>query len=185
MQISQETIAELLKLGGQYALPIAALLRALYSGIRGNMPEGIGQIALASIFAGITAVIDPNQPFDWRNAVVELAGNTVFMAGLLSFIVVYLLRQPFRGQLFDAIVGGVIGLIAWFIWTLVLQNDWPWWTAPLVVIAGAAAFIVLRFSLRQIARLVRIATYFIILGVVLVIGAGGVLAVNWIITQLN
>src|SRR5690606_40824158 len=86
----------------------------------------------------------------------EILGNTVFMAGLLAFIMTYLLRSPNRGQLFDGIVGGVLGLIAWACWVYVLQNDWPWWTAPLVIAAGAAIFISLRFMLRQIARLVKL-----------------------------
>lgn len=185
MTISQETIAEFLKLGGQYALPIAALLRAIYAGFRGNLPEGFFQIAGASLFAGIVAVVDPSQPFDWRVALLELTGNAVFMAGLLSFILLYLLRQPNRGQIFDGFVGGALGLVAWVIWTQILLNDWPWWTAPFAILAGAAAFIVLRFSLRQIVKLVRIATYFIILGIILVIGAGAVLAFNWFTTQMG
>lgn len=185
MTISQETIAEFLQLGGQYALPIAALLRAIYAGFRGNLPEGFVQIAFASIFAGIVSVVDPNQPFDLRIALLELAGNTVFMAGLLSFILLYLLRQPNRGQFFDGFVGGVIGLIAWSVWTQILLNDWPWWTAPLAIAAGAVGFIALRFSLRQIAKLVRIATYFIVLGIILVLGAGVVLGANWLMTQMG
>jgi hypothetical protein len=185
MTINQETITEFLQLGGQYALPIAALLRAIYAGIRGNLPEGFTQIAVASVFAGIAAVVDPSRPFDWRVALLELAGNTVFMAGLLSFIVLYLLRQPNRGLYFDGFVGGVLGLVAWVIWTRILLNDWPWWTAPFAIVGGAAGFIMLRFSLRQIAKLVRIATFFIILGVILVVGAGVVLGANWLITQLG
>jgi H+/Cl- antiporter ClcA len=72
-------------------------------------------------------------------------------------------------------VGGVFGLIACLVWVVILLNPWPWWTIPLAVIAGAAGFIVLRILLRQIVRLVRIATYFIIIAVLLVIGAGGIL----------
>ncbi len=181
--ISRETIASLLQLGGQYALPAAALLRALYAGIRGKLPEGFTQIALASIFAGVVDVIDPSIAFDWRVAVLKLLGNSFFIAGLLSFIVLYLLRMANRGIYFDAFIGGVVGLISWAFWTQILLNDWPWWTAPLVIAAGSAAFVALRFSLRQLARLVRIATYFIVLGIILVIGAGGILALQWITTQ--
>jgi hypothetical protein len=181
--ISRETIASILQLGGQYALPAAALLRALYAGIRGRLPEGFTQIALASIFAGVTAIIDPSQAFDWRTALLQLAGNTLFMAGLLSFILLYLLRLPNRGVYFDAFIGGVVGLIAWLFWTQVLLNPWPWWTAPLVIAAGAGVFVALRFSLRQLGRLVRIATFLITLGVLLVIGAGGILALQWLTTQ--
>lgn len=181
--ISRETIAQVLQLGGQYALPAAALLRALYAGIRGKMPEGFLQIALASIFAGIVDVIDPSIAFDWRIALAKLFGNTLFIAGLLSFIVIYLLRMANRGVYFDAFVGGAAGLITWLVWTQILLNDWPWWTAPLVIIAGGAAFVALRFSLRQLARLVAIATFLIRLGIILVIGAGGILIFQWLTTQ--
>ena len=184
MEISPETINSLLDLGGQYALPIAALLRALYAGMRGRLPEGMTEIAAASVFAGVVATVDPSQPFDLRQTVLELLGNTVFMAGLLSFIVVYLLRMTFRGLWFDGFIGAILGIVAWLGWTQVLQNEWPVWTAPLAVIAGAAAFILLRFSLRQLMRLMKIATYFIIAGVVLVIGAGGILAFQWLTSQL-
>ena len=115
IEISQETIANFLQLGSQYMLPAAALLRALYSGIRGKIPEGLGEIFLASLFAGLTAVLD-SQQLDFRAIVLEILGNTVFMAGLLTFIMIYLLRQPDRGQWVDGIVGGVIGLIAWAGW---------------------------------------------------------------------
>jgi hypothetical protein len=106
------------------------------------------------------------------------------MSGLLSFIIVYLLRLTFRSLVVDGIVGGVIGLIVWLVWTLILLNDWPWWTIPFAIAAGSAGFIALRFSLRQLARLVKIATYFIIVGVVLLIGAGGILAFQWVTGQL-
>lgn len=173
MTIDQQTMTELLQLGGQYFLPVAALLRAIYSGIRGKFPEGFMQIGVASLFSGVTAVVG-NQSPDFTSIIVELLGNTVFMAGLLSFIMTYLLRQPNRGLTFDAVVGGILGIIAWVIWVPVLQNDWPWWTAVLAVAAGAAALVVLRRLLRQIVRLVRWATYAIVIGLILVIGAGGI-----------
>lgn len=184
MEISQETVANILQLGGQYFLPAAALLRAIYFGMRSKMPEGFGQILAASVFAGLTAVTD-GQQVDLGGILAEIVGNTVFMAGLLSFILIYLLRQPNRGQVVDGVVGGVIGLIAWAIWVYVLQNNWPVWTAPLVVIAGAAAFIALRFSLRQIARLVKIATYLLVIGLVLALGAGGIFLLQWITSSLG
>lgn len=184
MEISQETIASFLQLGGQYFLPAAALLRAIYAGMRGKFPEGFAQIIAASIFAGITAVTDGQQP-DLRGIVLEILGNTVFMAGLLSFILIYLLRQPDRGQWVDGIVGAVIGLVAWAIWVYVLFNDWPWWTAPLAVVGGAAAFIALRFSLRQIMRLVRIATYLLVIGLVLALGAGAILLLQSLTATLG
>ena len=174
MSISQKTMAELLQLGGQYLLPIAALLRALYSGLRGRFPEGLSQIAVASLFAGLTAAVG-NDALDIRSVALKILGNTVFMAGLLAFIMSYLLRQPNRGQTFDGVVGGVIGLLSFGAMVLILDNPWPWWTFPLAVAAGAAAFIVLRILLRQIARLVKIATYFIVIGILVVIAAGGIL----------
>jgi hypothetical protein len=183
MEISPETINSFLALGGQYALPIAALLRALYAGMRGRLPQGLTEIAGASALAGVTAVVDPSQPFDLQATVLALLGNTVFMAGLLSFIVMYLIRLSFRSLLFDAVVGAVLGLVAWLGWTQILLNDWPWWTAPLAIAAGAAGFVALRFSLRQLVRLVKIATYFIVVGLVLVVGAGAILAFQWVTTQ--
>jgi hypothetical protein len=170
-QLEQETIVSILQLGGQYALPSAALLRALYSGVRGKLPEGFTQIAVASLFAGITAAAD-GQNVELQGIVFEILGNTVFMAGLLSFIVIYILRQPYRGRIVDAIVGAVIGLIFWLVWVLVLGNDWPIWTVPLVIAAGIGVFIGLREALRQIYRLVKIATYFIVIGGIFVVGAG-------------
>jgi hypothetical protein len=184
MEITPETINAVLELGGQYALPLAALLRALYSGMRGKLPEGLTEIAGASALAGVTAAIDPGQPFNLQQTIVELLGNTLFMAGLLSFIVMYLLRMRFRSLWVDGTVGAVLGLVAWLAWTLLLLNDLPWWTAPIGIVGGAVGFIALRFGLRQLVRLMRIATYFIVIGLVLVIGAGGILAFQWISTQL-
>lgn len=184
MQIDQKTVAEFVHLGGQYLLPIAALLRALYSGIRGKFPEGISQIAVASVFAGLTAIVG-NQDVDWRAIILQVLGNTVFIAGLLSFIMVYLVRQPNRGFVFDGVVGGIIGLIVFVVWTVVLQYSWPWWTFPAAIAAGSLGFIVLRVLLRQIFKLVRIATYFIVIGLVLVIGAGGVMLAQTAIQYLQ
>ncbi len=173
MTVDQQTIAELLQLGGQYMLPIAALLRALYSGTRGKLPEGFWQILLAGVFAGITSAAD-NPEFDPRTLVTEILGNAAFTTGVLAFIIVYLLRVANYGLIVDGIVGGVLGLAVWLGWVYILGNDWPWWTIPILIAVGAAGFIALRFALRQIARLVKIATYFIILGILAVIGAGAV-----------
>lgn len=173
MTINQQTIAEFLQLGGQYLLPIAALLRALYAGTRGKLPQGFSQIALASIFAGMTAAAD-NQQFDLGKIAVEVLGNTAFMAGLLSFVIIYLLRVANYGLVVDGIVGGILGIVAWLGWVPLLGNDWPVWTIVLAIPAGAAGFIALRFALRQIARLVKIATYFIVLGILVVLAAGAV-----------
>ncbi len=174
MQIDQQTIAQIVHLGGQYFLPVAALLRALYSGIRGRFPEGLSQIAVASLFAGLSAAVG-NTDLNIRSVALEILGNTVFLAGLLAFIMAYLLRQPNRGMVVDGVVGGVIGLITFVVWTIVLKNPWPWWTFPAAIAVGAAGFIILRILLRQIARMVRIATYLIVIGVLLVLGAGGIM----------
>ena len=121
-----------------------------------------------------------------RAVAIQILGNTVFMAGLLAFIMAYLLRQPNRGWTFDGIVGGAIGLLSWLVMVLLLENAWPWWTFPLAIAFGALGFMVLRLLLRQIYRLVHIATFFITIGILLVIGAGGVLLGNtvyqWILT---
>jgi hypothetical protein len=170
--ISPETFVALLQLGGQYLLPAAALLRALYAGIRGNLPEGFVQIALASVFAGILSVLDRGE-LNLRDIILTIASNTLFTAGLLAFIVAYLLRMPYRGQAVDGAVGAFVGLATWFISDIILLDEWAWWTVPLFIIGGGLAFITLRTLLRQIARLVKFATYLIVAGLVLVAGAGG------------
>ena len=184
LTIEQKTMAELLKLGAQYFIPAAALLRALYSGLRGRFPQGVTQIMGASLFAGIMAVVGSEQP-DIRAIILKILGNTVFMAGLLAFIMAYLLRQPNRGMTFDAVVGAIIGLIVWAVWTYILLNPWPWWTFPAAIAAGAVAFVILRILLRQIAKLVRIATYLIVIGILLVLGGGGILVAQTLIQQLQ
>src|SRR5215470_2412071 len=130
INIDQQTIAQIVHLGGQYFLPVAALLRALYSGIRGKFPEGISQIAVASLFAGLSAAIG-QEDLNIRAIALNILGNSIFMAGLLAFIMAYLLRQPNRGYTVDGIVGGVIGLITFVVWVVILDNPWPWWTFPL------------------------------------------------------
>lgn len=175
--ITQETIASLLQAGGQYLLPAAALLRALYFGVRGKLPEGFLQIIAASTFAGVTAVVDQQQP-DLRSLVLGVLGNTAFTAGLLAFIVAYLLRFPFMGLIVDAIVGGFIGIAAWIAWVYLLGNPLEWWTLAPGAIGGAFIFMILRLLLRQIGRLVRLATWLIVLGLLFVLGAGGVLVLT-------
>ena len=174
MNIDPNTLNNLLQLGGQYMLPIAALLRALYAGIRGKLPEGFLQIGAAAVFAGITASFTSGT-VDLRSIVTGLLANTVFTAGLLSFIMIYLLRMANRGLWVDGIIGGVIGLIIWLFTVYILGEAWPWWLIPLLVSACAAGFIALRFALRQIMRVVRIATWLLIIGLILAIGAGGFL----------
>jgi hypothetical protein len=183
MTIEQHTMAELLKLGAQYFIPAAALLRALYSGLRGRFPQGVTQILGASVFSGVMAVVGNDQP-DIRLIILKMLGNTVFMAGLLAFIMAYLLRQPNRGMTFDAIVGAVIGFVVWLVWTVILLNPWPWWTFPAAIAAGAAGFVILRLLLRQIWRLVRLATYLIVIGILLVLGGGSILLVQTVLQNL-
>lgn len=170
-QALQQTLAELLKIGGQYFLPVAALLRALYAGVRGKMPEGFREIAAAGVFAGLVAAVT-GEPIDVQAAAVAILSNTAFTVGVLVFIVLYLLRMPNRGLVVDGIIGGVLGLILWLFTVYILGQPWPWWLIPLLIAGGAAGFIGLRFALRQIMKLVRIATYCIVIGLVLVIGAG-------------
>ena len=179
IEIPRETVTELLQLGSQYLLPIAALLRALYNGYRQKLPEGIAEIGIASVFTGLTALVD-NQELSLQSVVLEIIGNTALMAGLLTFIVVYLLRMKNRGLVFDAVVGGLAGAVFWFGWVSILGNEWPWWTVVLTILAGAAGFILLRKALAVLAVLVRIATYFIIVGLGIVVLAGGVLALQWL-----
>jgi len=174
MTIDPKTLSELLQVGGQYLLPIAALLRALYSGYRGKLPEGFTQIGVAAITAGISAGVG-NTQLDLGTIITDVLGNTVFTAGLLSFIVIYLLRVANHGLVVDGIIGGVIGLVIWLFTVYVLGEPWPWWLIPLLILACAAGFIALRFALRQIMRVVRIATYLLVIGLIFVIGAGGFL----------
>src|SRR5258708_21039782 len=131
----------------------------------------MAQIMVVSFLAGVTAVIGQDD-LNIRAVALQILGNSVFMAGLLAFIMAYLLRQPNRGWTFDGFVGGTIGLISWLIMVLLLGNDWPWWTFPLAIVFGAVGFMILRILLRQIYRLVHIATFFITIGIFLVIAAG-------------
>src|SRR5258708_8359875 len=87
----------------------------------------------------------------------------------------YRVREAKRGMVVDGVVPGVRGLITLVVWTIVLKNPWPWWTFPAAIAVGAGGFIILRILLRQIARMVRIATYLIVIGVLLVLGAGGIM----------
>lgn len=184
INIDQKTFAEIVKLGGQYFLPLAALLRALYEGMRGRFPQGLSQIALASFLAGLTAVVS-HDTLDLRSIILDILGNTVFTAGLLAFIMAYLLKLPNRGLLFDGAIGAGIGLVAFGVWTIILQKPWPWWTFPLAVIAGGGGFVVLRGLLRQIAKLIKITTYFIVAAVVLMIGGFGLLGINFVMQFVN
>lgn len=180
LQIQPDALSTLLSLGGQYLIPIAALLRALYSGMRGKLPEGFVQIAGAGVLAGVTAALS-GQAVDLRGILLTILGNTVFTAGLLSFAVVYLLRMPNWGLLVDAIVGGVIGLAIWLFSVYLLGEPWPWWLALLLIPAGAAGFVALRFGLRQIIRLVRLAAWLVVIGLVLMVAAGGF----WLLRSLT
>jgi hypothetical protein len=172
--IDQKTLAELLQLGGQYMLPIAALLRALYSGMRGKLPEGFSQIVVAALVAGVTAGVNGQQP-DVGLILKDVLSNTLFTAGLSSFIVIYLLRMTNYGLVVDAIIGAIIGGVIWGFTVYVLGQPWPWWMLVLLVPACAVGFILLRFALRQIVRVVRVAMFFLIIGVLIVLAAGGIM----------
>lgn len=174
LPIDPTTLAALLQVGGQYMLPIAALLRALYSGARGNAPQGILQILSAAVIAGVSASVN-GQPPNLENIFNDIIGNTVFTAGVLSFIVVYLLRVTNLGWIIDVVVGGILGGVLWFFSNAMLDTNWSLWLLLLIVPACALGMVLLRFALRQIFRVVRIATYLIIIGLVLAVGAGGFL----------
>lgn len=194
-EMDQQTLATILQLAGQYFFPAAALLRALYSGYRGKTPEGASQILAASVFSGLTAVTTQPDP-DLNSILLELVGNTVFMVGLLSFIVIYILRMRSFGIIIDAIVGGLLAAAAWGVWVYVLgntelqisniplsmlggQDSGPMtlvldlFTLPIMFVAGAVLFVFLRFSLRQIGRLVAVARVLMFVGVLCLLGAGG------------
>lgn len=195
IEMDQQTLATILQLAGQYFFPAAAMLRALYSGYKGKMPEGISQILAASVFAGLTAVTENRDP-DLSSIVVDLTSNTVFIAGLLSFIVLYILRLRSLGIVVDAIVGGILAMVAWGVSVYVLgntelqisaiplsllggQDTGPMTlvldlaTLPIVFVAGAVLFVFLRFSLRQIGRLVALARLLMTAGILLLLAAGG------------
>lgn len=172
--ISPQTLSDLLQLGGQYLLPLSALLRALYSGVRGRLPEGFTQIGAAAVFAGISAGVN-GQTLDVPLLVRQVLSNTVFTAGLLAFILIFLLRAPNFGLLVDGIIGGIIGGVLWVFTVYVLLQPWPVWLLLALIPVCAFGFILLRFAMRQIARVMRIATYLLFLGLLLALGAGGFL----------
>jgi hypothetical protein len=172
--INPQILNDLMQVGGQYMLPISALLRALYSGMRGKLPEGFLQIGAAAVFAGITAGVN-GQAVDVPGIVQQVLSNTVFTAGLLAFIMVFLLRAPNFGLLVDALIGGIIGGMIWLFTVYVLLEVWPVWLLLLIVPGCAFGFVLLRFALRQIVRVMRIATYLLVLGLLLALGAGGFL----------
>lgn len=179
--IDPKTLASLIQIGGQYMLPIAALLRALYSGARGNAPQGIIQILSAAVIAGVSSSVN-GQPPNLQNIFTDIMGNTVFTAGLLSFIVVYLLRVTNLGWIVDVVVGGLIGGALWFFSNYWLGMNWSLFLLILIIPACAVGMVLLRFALRQIFRVVKFATYLIIIGLVLAVGAGGFLLLQTVIS---
>lgn len=179
-QVNPQTLADILQLGGQYILPIAALLRALYSGTRGRMPEGIGQIGMAAVVAGASASVTGQQP-NLQAIITDVLSNTVFTAGLLTFLLLYLLRVTQFGWIGDAIIGGVIGVVIWVFTVYVLREPWQWWMLVLLIPACAIGVILLRFALRQIMRVVRIAAALLLVGIVLAVGAGGFLVLQTVV----
>ncbi|MBI1279667.1 MAG: hypothetical protein GC179_16180 [Anaerolineaceae bacterium] len=183
LPVDPQTLAAVLQVGGQYMLPIAAILRALYAGSRGKFPEGAVQIGTAAIIAGVSAGVNGQQP-DIKNILNDVLSNTVFTAGLVSFIVIYLLRASHLTWIVDAVVGGIIGAVLWLFTNYILGVNWPLWFLFLVIPACAAGMVALRFALRQIFRVVRYATYLIIIGLVLALGAGGFLLLQTIMSGL-
>lgn len=145
-----------LQAGIQYLIPAAILLRALYFGARGKLPEGLRDILIAAVVAGMGALID-GEASSIGDALVEVVFNALFMYALLFFILIYLLKLPNLGPWVDGVIGGGLGFIAWLAWVYVLGNDWPTWSAPLTAMGGAAAFIGLRSLIRRIAALGRFA----------------------------
>jgi hypothetical protein len=174
LPIDPKTLAAILQVGGQYMLPIAAILRALYSSARGKVPQGAVQIGTAAIIAGVSAGVNGQQP-NLQNIFSDILSNTIFTAGLLSFIVIYVLRATHLTWVADVVVGGIVGAVIWLFTNYVLGVNWPIWTLVLIIPACAFGMVLLRFALRQIFRVVRYATYFIVIGLVLAIGAGGFL----------
>ncbi len=181
LPVDPTTLAAILQVGGQYILPIAALLRALYSGMRGKTPEGAVQIVTAALIAGVSAGVSGEQP-NFQQIISDILSNTVFTAGLLAFIFIYLLRAVNRGWIVDVIVGGLIGGVLWVFTNYVLGVDWPVWLLVLIIPACAAGMVALRFALRQIIKVVRIATVLIIIGLVLALGAGGFLLLQTVLS---
>lgn len=165
-----------IQLGGQYVLPAASLLRALWYGWQGRFPEGAWQIAGASALAGITALSDPAQVVGQDVLTIilrQVLGNAVFTAGLMAFIVTYLFRQTQNmSRWVDGIVGGFAGLVVWFVWSYILL-EWSkeWWMALLAIGAGVAALIALRALMFVINLAVKIARWMMGAAVVLMIGA--------------
>ncbi|MEZ4672157.1 MAG: hypothetical protein R3E39_29980 [Anaerolineae bacterium] len=182
IQVSPQTLADVLQLGGQYILPIAALLRAIYSGTRGRLPEGLGQIATAAIVAGASASVTGQQP-NPQSIITDILSNTVFTAGLLTFLLLYLLRVTNLNWIIDAIVGGIIGAVIWLFTVYVLGEPWQWWMLILLVPACGVGVVLLRFALRQIVRVVRIAMVLLVVGGVLALGAGGFLVLQTLLTK--
>jgi hypothetical protein len=179
-QVNPQTLADILQLGGQYILPIAALLRALYSGTRGRMPEGIGQIGMAAVVAGASASVTGQQP-NLQAIITDMLGNAVFTAGILTFLLLYLLRMTNLGWIVDIIVGGILGAVIWVFTVYVLREPWQWWMLLLLVPACAVGVILLRFALRQIVRVMRLAMVLLFVGVGLALGAGGFLVLQTVV----
>lgn len=189
MEVNQENVLRLLleviQIGGQYVLPAAALLRALYAGWRGKFPEGAWQIASASFVAGLTASADAqtlSAPNVLQAVLVQLTGNAVFTAGLLGFIVTYLFRQTQNmSRWVDGLVGAAAGLVVWIVWTFVL-NQWAWWMIFIAVPAGAAALIALRAAMFVIQTVVNVAKWLLRIALIIMLG-GGILLGIWAVTN--
>lgn len=184
VEIDQQTMADLLQFSGQYLIPLAALLRALYLGARGKFPEGLLQIVGASFLSAITEFANSEAP-NIQHILQNVVSNTVFTAGLLAFIMTYLLRMRYRGWFFDVLVGSIVGIIAWFGSSYLLNNDFEIWTLPATAIGGGIAFLILRALLRQIRCLIGIATVIFWIAFVALIVTGGIYVVQYLMSGLN
>lgn len=174
LTLDPNTLNALLQLGGQYLIPAAALLRALYAALRGKLPEGVAQISFGAAAAGVTAGATSGQP-DFNAILADILSNTAFTAGLLTFIVLYLLRARNLSWIVDVVIGALLGGLVWAFTVYVLGQDWPWWWLLWMVPAGAVALRLLRFAMRQIVRVVRIAMILLVIGLGAALAAGGFL----------
>lgn len=162
-----------LQLGMQYFIPAAVLLRALYFSMRRKLPQGVREVLVAAGIAAAGALLDGDAE-TIPAALIEATTNFVFIAGLLTFILIYLLSLPNLGPWVDGFIGGVVGFLAWIVWVYVLGHPWAAWSGPVTAAGGAAVFMMLRGLLGTLGRLMRLAGRLIVVGAVLA-AVGGVI----------
>lgn len=169
-----------LQAGLQFFIPAAILLRALYFGARGRLPEGVRDIAIAAVIAGAGAIMDGDAG-DLGEALIEVMFNALFVFSILFFILIYLLKLPNLGPWVDGFIGGLLAFAGWIGWVYLLNNEWAAWTAPVVAVGGALGFILLRSLIRRLASLRRLAFRMVGLGIIIALIGGGI----WFLTQLG